>query len=185
MVMDHSLEAAVTSVYECAVNGGTLDSLPTEQLKATKKLAEETEVKISFARRMIQGRIDTLDLDPAQLGAAKSDEEISLLKSAINSQAGQSSFGRFVDADISQEQIDQVEGELSALIVEASARVKGEVSEEVREKQALIEVEHYLSGLRKKVFAAIDVINAELVVRYRTEPAMVDSLLNRFLDSGK
>ena len=179
------LEAAVTSVYESAINGGNLESLPTEQLKATKKLAEETEVKISFARRMIQGRIDTLGLDPSQLGTARSDAEISSLKSAINSQGGQSSFGRFVDADISQEQIDQVEDELSSLILETASNASPSLSGQDREKSALVEVEHYLSGLRKKVFMAIDAINAELVVRYRTEPAMVDSLLNRFLDSGK
>ncbi len=183
--MDHLLEAAVTSVYESAVNGGNLDSLLTEQLKAIKKLAEETEVKISFARRMIQGRIDTIGLDPSRLGQARSDAEISPLTSAINTQAAQSSFGRFIDADISQEHIDQVENELSALIAEAVNASEATGSDEEREKVALVEVEHYLSGLRKKVFIAIDAINAELVVRYRTEPAMVDSLLNRFLDSGK
>ncbi|MDA8196446.1 MAG: hypothetical protein M0019_04420 [Actinomycetota bacterium] len=183
--MDHLLEAAVNSVYESAINGGNLDSLPTEQLKATKRLAEEAEAKISFARRMIQGRIDTLELDPSRLGSGQSDIELSPLKSAINSQGAQSSFGRFVDADISQEQVDQVDDELSSLISEAIARMDSEQSNEVKEKLALVEVEHYLSGLRKKAFSAIDAINAELVVRYRTEPAMVDSLLNRFLDSGK
>ena len=90
-----------------------------------------------------------------------------------------------MDADISQEQIEQVEEELTSLLAEAVARMDGPSTTEENEQSALEEVEHYLSGLRKRVFTAIDAINAELVVRYRTEPAMVDSLLNRFLDSGK
>lgn len=156
-----------------------LAHISTEDLRQRKDEAEGVEEMVSYARRLIQGRLDTLGFDPNQLGVgqgAPDSAAVSRLSSAITSgTAAPAGYGRFVDTAISDAQVDDVEAEIVALMARFEAEGGGS------DADALVEVEHLLSDWRKALFLSIDAIRAELVVRYRGDASMVDDLLAKVI----
>ena len=166
-----------------------LASVETEALRQLKEQAEAVESMVSYARRMVQGRLDTFSFDPVELGTDASSpnaEGVLLLSSAIVSgTTAPSGFGRFVDTTISDAQVDEVQEEIDTLVKVFSEEIRKEVSENTSESEVELavyrRVEQELSEWRKVLFLAIDAIRAELVVRYRGDSAMVDELLAKVI----
>ncbi len=160
-----------------------LAHLDIEVIRQRKEEAERVEEMVSYARRITQGRLDTLGFDPNQLQSVQGEpdsEAISRLSSAIGSgTTPQSGFGRFVDTSISDRQIDEVEEEISALMARFTEQEDG------GDAEAMLKVEQMLSDWRRVLFLAIDAIRAELVVRYRGDASMVDDLIAKVLQDDK
>lgn len=165
-----------------------LAPIATEILRARKEDAEAIEEMVSYARRIIQGRLDTFEFDPDELGLSMDQtdvEGINRLQNAIVSGTSPSSenFGKFVDSSMSGSAIEEVESELADLLQTArtEAYVGSPADSPEAELRALRSVEATVSGWRKKLFFAIDALRAELVVRYRDDSSMVDDLLAKVL----
>ena len=166
-----------------------LSALETSELRRRKEEAEAVEGLVSYARRIVQGRLDTYRFDPAALGTNQGslqEEGLSRLSNAIGSNAvGTAGFGRFVDVAMSSDQIGYVETELDAVFEEArrAAKSEGEASAEDAdlELRVLRSVEVLLSNWRRALFRSIDAVRAELVVRYRGDATMVDNLLDKVI----
>ncbi len=175
------LESDVKRITDPAFRSG-LEMLSAEELRRRKEEAEAVETMVSYARRVIQGRLDTLQFDAKRLGSdATTGDAVTALSSAIGKNTvGEGGFGRFVDATLEDAQVEEVEQALKRLVAAAQHQ---EVRREAQPEptSALQAVESEISRWRKELFVAIDAIRAELVVRYRGDSAMVDELLNRVI----
>lgn len=167
-----------------------LDSVSTEELRLRKKDAEAIEAMVSYARRITQGRMEIFEYDPTTLAAEGSSADagaVDRLGDVITPNSGGRpiSYGRFVDVSISQGQIDEVEAQLLELIAAARTQVSTTLEkptpDSVIEFSSLNQVETKLSEWRKQLFMSIDAIHAELVVRYRDDGSIIDSLLNKVI----
>lgn len=190
MVVMQKLEAEVARVCDAGFFKD-LSAMSTDVLRRRKDEAESVEAMVSYARRIIQGRLDTFAFDPNDLGLSSgetSDEGINKLKSAISSGTGTTSpsLGKFVDSAITAEAIEEVESEISDLAI----RFRQELSLEPHvdsfdiDLEALHKTESILSQWRHSLFTSIDALRSELVIRYREDSTMVDNLLARVLDKN-
>lgn len=157
-----------------------LDTLDTAELRRVRGACEAAEEGISYARRLLQGRLDILRAglderaDPeagrllAELPALLADDG----HVADPMQARATRVRVPADADRYSDLIDTVitEDELPA--------IGGNDLEGVeRVTEALTAVERELSDRRRALFARIDAVRAELVARYKDGRADVRELL--------
>lgn len=157
-----------------------LDTLDTSELRRVRAACEAAEEGISYARRLLQGRLDIL-----RAGLDERDEpEAGRLLAALPSlladeghvadpaQARATRVRVPADADRYSDLIDAViaEDDLPAL--------EGEDLEDLeRVTEALTAVERELSARRRALFTRIDALRAELVTRYKDGRADVRELL--------
>ncbi|MDA8116274.1 MAG: hypothetical protein M0000_02605 [Actinomycetota bacterium] len=175
------LESDVKRVTDPSFRSG-LEALTSDELRRRKEEAEAVETMVSYARRVVQGRLDTLQFDAQRLGAeAPGGDAVTALSSAIGKNTiGERGFGRFVDANLEDAQVEEVEQALRKMLASAEeSQVSGDDAS--RTTSALAVVEGEISRWRKELFVAIDAIRAELVVRYRGDSGMVDELLKKVI----
>ena len=175
------LESDVKRITDPAFRSG-LEALSADELRRRKEEAEAVETMVSYARRVVQGRLDTLQFDARRLGSdAPTGDAVTALSSAIGKNTvAEGGFGRFVDASLEDAQVEEVEQALKRLVAAAEEKAD-EGGAAATATSALQAVEAEISRWRKELFVAIDAIRAELVVRYRGDAAMVDELLNRVI----
>ena len=175
------LESDVKRITEPSYRSG-LEALTSDELRRRKEEAEAVETMVSYARRVVQGRLDTLQFDAQRLGTeTPATDAVTALSSAIGKNlAGERGFGRFVDTNLQDSQVEAVEQALRRMLAtaEQSQNANDEIS---RATSALSAVEAEISRWRKELFVAIDAIRAELVVRYRGDSGMVDELLKKVI----
>lgn len=157
-----------------------LDSLDTSELRSVRSACEAAEEGISYARRLLQGRLDILrarldERDEPQAGRLLAALPSLLADEGHVADPAQARATRVrvpADADRYSDLIDAViaEDDLPSL--------DGDDLEDLeRVTQALTAVERELSARRRALFARIDAVRAELVARYKDGRADVRDLL--------
>lgn len=159
-----------------------LDELDTAELRRLRAQCEAAEEGVSYARRLLQGRLDILraELEHRDDGESGSvlDGLAAILADAQSSTVpGQSRSVRLRvpdDADAHAQLIDDAAGVSTVHGVEGH---EPEVLEAVAER--LGEHERWLSQLRRAWFERIDALRAELAARYKDGRANVSELLEK------
>lgn len=162
-----------------------LDSLDTDELRRARAACEAAEEGISYARRLLQGRLDILRarLDErdepeagrllAELPALLADDghvadPAQARATRVRVPAGAERYSDLIDAVITEDDLPTLEGD--DLQREELAGVE-------RVTEALTAVERELSARRRALFTRIDALRAELVARYKDGRADVRELL--------
>ncbi len=161
---------------------GELSSLTIAELRVHREACERAEVELSFIRRMIHGRLDVVyyDLTRRTEGRGSSDFELivdnlsGILSPRIHAHySGRISTFLAPDTDeFSLEELDSIVGS------DKLYKLPELSDEEVKQiGERLIELEARISDQRAKLHDAIDKLHQEIVRRYKTGEASVDSLL--------
>jgi hypothetical protein len=160
-----------------------LPEWPIERVRAQRDEATEAETGLSYLRRIVQGRLDiTLaEQQRRQSGqaAGELDELVERLPAILGDRVHAPGLGRLpalmgpgeldptftarLEAALPAAQLDNLQDLDDAGVAEAST--------------ALEELERSLSTQRRAIFDVLDRLQEELVRRYRTGEATVDSLL--------
>lgn len=157
-----------------------LDTLPTSELRSRRAACEEAEEGVSYARRLLQGRLDLLR---AELAGRDGRGAASLLEALPAILAGGGSRGDPMkaratrlrvpaSADAHAEALDAIADE--ATLLDPRPLSLDELSDLV---EALNEHERQLSALRHALFQRIDALRDELAARYKDGRADIKELL--------
>jgi hypothetical protein len=162
-----------------------LDSLPTDEVRRRRAVAEAEEEAISYVRRVLQGRLDILRAEVRRRSEAGSAEAQSLLgqlaqlltddrpteRDVLGSRAtrlrvpqGVEPHERRLEAVLAGSELDDLEH----LPVETLEDYASRLSDH----------EHELSATRRQLFARIDALRSELAARYKDGRAAVSDLLS-------
>ncbi len=161
-----------------------LEQLDNDELRRRRAEAEAEEEAVSYARRLVQGRLDILRAEVRRRhdgGEAGAGDVLSLLSGVLSDESGgprdvlASRATRLrvpSDADRYEQQLDErLEG--------ASLDDLGSASLETLEDYVarLTGFEEELSSTRRQLFARIDALRDELAARYKDGRAAVADLL--------
>jgi hypothetical protein len=158
-----------------------LRDLPMEEVRAKRAECIEVEVGLSLLRRVVQGRLDIVLSDlhrrsggaPADLGAL-----VDQLPGILADQGRPAGMGR-LSTLIAPADVDDLTAEVDA--VADPARLSSLPSMDEDDVRALAdrfaELERSTSDQRRQLLDRIDVLQEEIVRRYRDGEASVDSLL--------
>ena len=157
-----------------------LDTLDTAELRRVRAACEAAEEGISYARRVLQGRLDILRASLDQRVEPEARRLVAELPTLLAddghvadpAQARATRVRVPADADRYSELIDTVitEDDLPAVYDNEPEGVE-------RVTEALSAIERELSARRRALFTRIDAVRAELVTRYKDGRADVRELL--------
>ena len=162
-----------------------VEALDLDEVRARRGECQEVEVALSYARRIVQGRLDILHAEierrSSGSGPSSASELVDRLEKGemLGDQARPPGLGRLPTVLTPGEESDEFIGEADAV---AAADVLGNVADldddTVRAlSDRLGDVERSLSDRRRLVFDRIDIFQGEIVRRYKTGAADTDSLL--------
>lgn len=162
-----------------------VEALDLDEVRARRGECQEVEVGLSYARRIVQGRLDIIhaEIERRATGSGRSttSDLVDRLEKGemLGDQARPPGFGRLPTVIDPGAESDEYLAEAHAV---ANADALGALvdldDEAVRTLgDQLGEVERSLSDRRRQVFDRIDVFQAEIVRRYKTGAANPDSLL--------
>jgi hypothetical protein len=161
-----------------------LAGLPIEEIRGRLARATEVEVGLSYMRRLIQGRLDIVLDETRRRERGEQSGDLSALVERLPEILGEHLHGPgtgrlprlMLPGDEDRRQIERLDlivdaGELATLpeLADTDLRVK---------LDALVSLEEEVSGDRRAVHDVIDRLQEELVRRYKTGEATVDSLLS-------
>lgn len=151
-----------------------LDALDVAALRHKRQACQAEEHRVSYARRILQGRIDVLRAEAAQRSAGGSIGVLEQLSDVL-ADRGQRPFDPATARPPSSIEADDLGDDVE---------VDGPVDVGVLDDDALralaaqyAEQEATLSGLRRRLFDVIDALQAEIAERYRRGSADVSQLL--------
>jgi len=164
-----------------------LANLAIDEVRARRAACQRLETQLSFVRRLAQGRLDIVasEVTARRDGARRDGNQdgrtlVEQLTEALSDRITAPGPGR-LPAGLEPGDIDAA---LMASLDRAAppAQVSDPVSmsdAELHEvTEALAELERDVSGRRRAMFDRIDTLQEEIVRRYRSGEADVDSLLN-------
>lgn len=162
-----------------------LDALSLDEVRSRRGECQEIELGLSYARRLVQGRLDIIHSELEQRGAGEGRSDASdivdRLKEGemLGDQSRPSGFGRLPTLMAPDEASDEFSGEIDEVADADSLANLPELSDEVVRKLAdqLTSLERSLSDRRRSVFDRIDAFQAEIVNRYKTGSADPGQLL--------
>lgn len=147
------------------------------ELRAMRDRCEEEENRVSYARRILQGRVDLVRAEAMRRERGTlADEILEALPDVLSDRGARA-------ANPAQVRLPRrlVPPELDDMPLDESGTLDlgGRSDEELRELAArLAEHERELSRLRRQLFDVIDKLQAELADRYRSGAASVSELLS-------
>jgi hypothetical protein len=158
------------------------------ELRARRQLAEQEEVDLSYARRLLQGRLDLLRAEQAQRATARdgadvgsrTDAEIVRDLAAVLSDDGPRSdhgLGRHLTTDPSRVGEHRRAAEQAVDDVAASDPSSLDAEGLAAAVAHLTELERAVSENRHRVQAVMDQLTAEVARRYRDGEAHVEDVL--------
>lgn len=178
----HAVDQALTEVLAPGF-ATDLETRSTEELRELRARAEAVEEAVSYARRMLQGRLDILRAEllrreeggdeaathllgslPGLLGSdGPRSDQLHARATRLRVPPGIESYEAELDAIVTPDQLDAIDGhdeaELAAIV------------------ERLSEHERELSGRRRQLFGVIDGIRDELAARYKDGRASVSDFL--------
>lgn len=169
------------------LDDGYLDGLRDADMatvRERRRECERLETELSYARRLLQGRIDILgdELDRRRDGRPSTASELIQRLPAIlsDSPSGASQRGNRLVRYLAPEDVQRVEHELDLVLGMSLAEVAGADTPDV--EAALVRLratETDVSSDRHQLHQRLDAIQAEMARRYRDGEADVDSLLTQ------
>jgi hypothetical protein len=162
---------------------GDLPSRPIEEIRAMRAECRAVEDKVSYLRRMVQGRLDIVaaDLRRRSEGGSPGDLPalVDQLPGILGSESRAAGPGRLPSGLVAVEDDDDLTAELDEVagpgVLDA---LPGLSDDEVAGLARRIgDLERDVSDRRRGLFARIDALQAELARRYRTGEANVGTVL--------
>ena len=159
--------------------------LPIAEVRARRAECQEVELGLSYARRLVQGRLDILhaEIEHRAGGAAPGDvaDLVDRLKEGriLGDHARPPGSGRLPAQLAPEEGGDEFTAEIDDVAgPDALARLPDLPDDALRDlADRLTGLERSLSDRRRQVFDRIDVFQGEIVERYKTGAASTDELL--------
>lgn len=152
------------------------ESWPLDELRTKRKEAEQIEAAISYARRIIQGRIDIFEKYlNGELGL-ETGETLSVASEAIADHVTASN-SRIMHNDISAEYLLPSPTEISKFTGIDLDKLPVEVSDLNYLLPEYQKAEKMLSSYRRQLHLVIDELRTQLVLRYQSGEISVDSIL--------
>ena len=153
-----------------------ITTIPLDDLRSRRDLAEEVETELSYYRRLLHGRLDVLAFEHRR---RRGEEERSLMDALTEILTGHErsprpgqaqGLGRHLSLDLpdlplqGRRHLDRILG--NDLMIRL-----GEMSEDelIEARDELASLESEISALRLEVQAILDRLQAEVVTRYKTE----------------
>lgn len=177
--MGDPLDAAEHVLGDAFVEG--LETLPMEELRARRGECEEVEVLASYLRRLVQGRMDIVHAEIRRRdGGELADlaglvEQLPEILSEGPRGAGVGRLGTVLVPDVNHRRLT---AELDRIIDADKVAVLGELSEDELRTLGddLAALEQDVSARRRCIQERMDTLQAEIVRRYKSGEATVDSL---------
>jgi len=159
-----------------------LDDLAMEDLRGRKAECEQVEGELSYLRRLVQGRLDIIN---AELRRREGGEDGGLAEIVdslpeILSEGGRgASTGRLPTEMAPDVNHRQITADLDRIIdVDTVAALPTMGQDQVAGiADALVALEQAVSAQRRALHERLDAVQAEIVRRYKSGEATVDSLL--------
>ena len=161
-----------------------LDTLTTEQLRTRRAACERAEEGVSYARRLLQGRLDILR---AELDQRDDSDAADLLGSLPSILADGTARADPLHARATRLRVPSDAAQYEAAIDAAIGAGDRDVEEHVEDQDLaglapivdrLGELEQELSRVRRALFERIDALRDELAARYKDGRADVRELLH-------
>jgi hypothetical protein len=174
--------ASLDALLEPAYLAG-LPSLPIDEIRSRRDQANEVEVGLSYVRRLIQGRLDIVLAEVHQRESGNSGGDVSDLVLRLPEILGERmrapGTGRLptlmAPAELEQTEVHRLDEIVDA---DALATLPQLTDSQLRAiVDALADFEHEVSGGRRSVHDVIDKLQGEIVRRYKSGEANVDTLL--------
>jgi hypothetical protein len=153
--------------------------LSLSELRALRGALQEEEDAVSFVRRIAQGRLDVVREERARRAAGgHADASAGELAAVFGQQQGGGSARPPRDTEVPAHhpRLEQLTALCDQLHFADFAELDDRELQEL--ETGLIDFELAQSIDRKELFGRIDALSAELVARYKTGGASVDSLLD-------
>ncbi len=151
-----------------------------DELRRARNELQEVENGLSYARRIVQGRLDTVAAESERRSAGSTADStiVDRLPSALAAGTRAAGLPRPPQDLEPPEWVDALVAELDTIVGPAELGRLGELdADRLRGvTDGLAGVEQAVSAARREVHARIDVVQGELVERYRAG-ASVDDLL--------
>jgi hypothetical protein len=160
----------------------SLAQLPMDELRARRATCNEAEVGLSYVRRVVQGRLDIVlaERSRRQTGAAGGTESlIDELPGILSEKVHAPGLGRLPTLMAPSEVGPEATAEVDAIAPLGRIGALSDVSD--GDLQAMIDglqrLEREVSDKRRRFHDLIDQLQGEVIRRYQTGEANVDSLL--------
>lgn len=172
--------------FDDLLDPGFLDGLidlTLDELRARRATAIEVETGLSFLRRVVQGRLDIVLAEIARREAGGEPGDIADLVKRLPSILGERvhapGLGRLPTFLAPGELDHELVGRLDAILAPERLGDLPELAEDELSSVAdrLGTFEHDVSARRRRLHEVLDRLQEEIVRRYRTGEATVDSLL--------
>lgn len=163
-------------------------ALDLAELRGRRQLAEQEEVDLSYARRLLQGRLDLMRAEQVQRATARdaadagsrTDEELAHDLSIMLTDGGPRAdhgLGRHLSAEPSR--VGEHRRAAEQAVDDVRASDPSALDDDGLESAVahLTEIEHAVSENRHKVQTVMDELTAELARRYRDGEAHVEDVL--------
>ena len=165
-----------------------IEDRPLEEIRAMRAECQQSEVALSYVRRLIQGRLDIVHTfleypsDDASLDLGTLVNDLpGILSSGPGRPAGFGHLPMLIGPDTEDTELTaDLTAELDAVL---GAEEIGRLSDLDKAKlndvaTRLGAIEHRVSGIRRSLHERIDALQAELVSRHKSGRASVDGLLS-------
>lgn len=154
------------------------------ELRSSRAECQAVENKLSYLRRLVQGRHDIVSGEIARRAGGGDPDDFSelvgklpdILSDRIRGPGGGRMPTSFEPGDIRGELVDRLEALDEAVPLDAPGSLPDE--DLAHAARSLADLEQEVSRLRRTMFDCIDTIENELVSRYRAGEARVDDLLS-------
>lgn len=157
-------------------------TMPLVDLRSNRAACAQLESQLSFARRLVQGRLDIVEAERARRLAGLPASDLAQLVAALPTMLSgkvQSSVGGHRSRDIGNNEDPHLEAEMDAILDGAALVSLPASSDEdlVLVAQRLSDLERALSDRRRRALSAFDTLSAEVVRRFRDGEVSVESVL--------
>ena len=158
-----------------------LAPLSTDELRSVRAECQLVETRLSYLRRLIQGRYDIASSELGRIkGGHDAKDLVSSLPEILADRIHAPGAGRLPTTMEPGELLGALPDRLSEITGRIASEGLGPQAPEVFEwaLDALRDLEVEVSGYRRQMFDRIDAIQAELTGRYRDGSAQVDDLFS-------
>lgn len=165
---------------------GYLDDLGTrslEWIRSERAIVAGLETDLSYVRRLVQGRLDIVRAEKVRRLEGGDRDLASLVQSLpeiLSDGANAPGLGRMTTVEAPGVLAPGLAEQMAAAAPESVLTQVTEVGDDelTASAERLFAFEHEVSVQRRACHAALDRLGAEMVERYRTGEASVDTLLN-------
>lgn len=160
-----------------------IGELPMADLRARKSECSEAEAALSYLRRLVQVRLDIVLAElqsRADGGTGELSELVEQLPEILAEGGTRTMAGRLPSLTLPDVEDHQLSADLDAIfdVDKAGALPQTDDAEVRRIADGLVELERRVSDQRRALHERLDMLQAEIVRRYKSGEATVDTLLS-------